>query len=65
MVEGDDTLSGATGEVGRGALCMEVVGRPAEPTGAVIRALATVISGILAMAREAIRERWQLAFAKH
>jgi hypothetical protein len=44
---------------------VEVVGGPTEPAGSVVRALTAVVARILAMAREAVGEWWQLALAKH
>jgi hypothetical protein len=63
--EGDDALGGATSEVGRGALVVEVVGRPTEPAGSIVGALAAVVTRILAVAREAVGEWQHLALAKH
>jgi hypothetical protein len=64
MVEGDDALSGAAGEVGQGAIVVEMVGRPTEMACVVIGALAAVVTWVLTMAREAIGEGWQLALAE-
>jgi hypothetical protein len=50
MVEGDDALSGAAGEVGRGALGVEVVGGPAEAASPIVGALTTVVTRVFAMA---------------
>jgi hypothetical protein len=44
---------------------MEVVGRPAEVTGLAVRALATVVARVFAVAGEAVGEWGQLALAKH
>jgi hypothetical protein len=63
--EGDDALGGAAGEMRRGALIVEMVSGPAESAGPVVRALAALVARILAMAREAIGEWWQLALAEH
>jgi hypothetical protein len=63
--EGDDALSGAASEVGRGALVVEMVGGPTEPAGSVVGALAAVVTRILAVAREAVGEWRHLALAKH
>jgi hypothetical protein len=49
----------------QGAFVVEVVGRPTELTGPVVRALATVVTRIFAVAREAIGEGGQLAFAEY
>jgi hypothetical protein len=65
VIKGDDALGSATGEMRRGTLTVKVVGRPTEPTGSVVGALATVVTRILTVACEAIREGGQLALAKH
>jgi hypothetical protein len=65
VIEGDDALSGAAGKVRWGALSVGVVFRPAEAASAIVRALSAVMTGILAVAGEAVGEGWQLAFAKH
>jgi hypothetical protein len=65
VIEGDDALSGAAGEVRCGALSVGVVFGPAEAASAIVRALSAVMTGILAVAGEAVGEGWQLAFAKH
>jgi hypothetical protein len=63
--EGDDALSGAAGKVGCGAFSMEVVSGPAEAAGAVVGALAAIMTQVFAMAREAVGERGLLALAKY
>jgi hypothetical protein len=63
--EGDDALSGAAGEVGRWAFVVGVIGRPTEPTGSIVRAIAAVVAWILAVTGEAIGEGWQLALAEY
>ena len=63
--EGDDALSGAASEVGRGTFVVKVIGRPTKPAGSVVRTLAAVMTRVLAMAGEAVGVRWQLALAKH
>jgi hypothetical protein len=63
--EGDNARSGATGEMGRRACVVEVVGGPTEPTGPVIRTFPTIVSWVLTMTREAVRERGQLALSKY
>jgi hypothetical protein len=56
VVKGDDTLSGAAGEVGRGAVGVEVVGGPAETASSIVRAFPTIMAGILAVAGETVEE---------
>src|SRR5947208_1987388 len=50
VVEGDDALGGAAGEVRQGALAVGVVGGPAESAGPIVRAFPTVVARIFAMA---------------
>jgi hypothetical protein len=63
--EGDNALGGAAGEMRRRALIVKVVGGPTEPAGSVVRALPAVVTRIFTVAREAIGERRQLAFAEY
>jgi hypothetical protein len=65
VVEGDDAVSGTAGKMGCGAFVVTMVGGPTEPTGSVVGALAAVVTRILTVTREAVRERGQLAFPQH
>jgi hypothetical protein len=56
VVEGDNALSGAAGEMRRGTLAVEMVGGPAESAGPRIRAFIALMAWVFAMAGEAIRE---------
>jgi hypothetical protein len=49
VVEGDDALSSAAGEMGCGAFRVGVIGGPTEAASAVVRALTTVMSRVLTM----------------
>jgi hypothetical protein len=48
--EGDDALSGAAREVGRGAFVVKMVGRPAEVAGTVVGTLAAIMPWVFTMA---------------
>ena len=64
--EGDDTLAHATRKVGRGALMVRMVSGPAVPAAPKIRAVAGLVSRVLAVALEAVNVGWErsLAFPK-
>ena len=63
MSEGDDALSGAASKVRGGALMVLMVGRPAIATAPIIRAVASLMSRILAMASEAVNMRGEGALS--
>ena len=54
MGEGDDALGRAAHKVGRGALMVHVVGRPAVPAAPIVGAVAGFMSRILAVTFEAV-----------
>ena len=66
MGEGDDALACATCEVGRGALMVRVVSGPAVPAAPIVRAVAGLVSRVLAVTLEAVDVGWErsLAFPK-
>ena len=63
MGEGDDALSSAAGEVRGGTLVVAMVFGPAVSTAPVIRAIAGLMSWILAMAFEAVDMRGELTLS--
>ena len=66
MGKGDNALAGATSEVGGGTLMVAMIGRPAVATTLVIRAVASFMSRVFAMALEAVNMRGEgtLSLAK-
>ena len=54
MVKGDNAFGGGASKVGRRTLMMTMVGAPAISAGACIGTVTTVVSGVFAMALEAI-----------
>ena len=61
--EGDDALGRAARKVGRGALMVHVVSRPAVPAAPIVGAVAGLVSGILAVAFEAVDVGWECSLA--
>ena len=57
--EGDDALGCATCKVGRGALIVCVVGRPAVPAAPIIGVVAGLVSRVLTVAFEAVDVGWE------
>jgi hypothetical protein len=55
--KGDDTLSGAAGEVGQGALVMKMISGPAVSASLGVGAFATIVAQVFAVARQAVGER--------
>ena len=64
--EGDDALARAASKMGRGALVVHVIGGPAVPAAPIIRAVAGLVSRVLAVTLEAVDVGWEpsLAFPK-
>ena len=63
MSEGDDALGGAAGEVRGRALMVAMVSGPAVATAPIVRAVASLVSRILAMASEAVDMRGEGALS--
>jgi hypothetical protein len=56
VVEQDDALNSAAGEIGCGTLIMGMVGGLAEPAGLIVRAIPTIMTRVLTVACKAVGE---------
>ena len=63
MGEGDDALGRAACKVGRRAFMVRMVSRPAVPATPIIGAVAGLVSGVLAVASEAVDVGWKCLLA--
>ena len=61
--EGDNAFGCAACEVGRGALMVRVVSGPAVPAAPKIGAVASLVSGVLTMALEAVNVGWECSLS--
>ena len=63
MGEGDNALGCATRKVGRRTLVVRMISGPAVPAAPVVRAIAGLVSRVLAVALEAVNVGWERSLA--